>query len=139
MKEKSFIKVCIFFKFRRHFEISRADADFQRFRFHDVSECFITAGNYKHMRAERKYLYNKAKCLTAWCLFVQMVIGRQRGQKQAIIDCPLGHCEVFGCGIYVGKTHAVKDIHSSAASTSAQIVTKMKEQLFLALVKKAEN
>ena len=59
MKEKSFIKVCIFLKFRRHFEISRADADFQRFRFHDVSECFITAGNYKHMRAERKYLYNK--------------------------------------------------------------------------------
>ena len=58
MKEKSFIKVCIFLKFRRHFETSRADADFQRFRFHDVSECFITAGNYKHMRTERirKYL-----------------------------------------------------------------------------------
>ena len=45
-----FIKVCIFLKFKRHFEISRADADFQRFRFHDVSECFITAGNYKHVR-----------------------------------------------------------------------------------------
>ena len=92
------------------------------------------------MRAKRKYKYLfKAKCPTAWFLFVQMAIGRQRGQKLAIIDCLLGHCGVFGCGIYAGKTHAVKDTRSSEASTSAQIATKVKEKLSLDLVKKAEN
>ena len=64
---------------------------------------------------------------------------KTKGTKISYHSCLLGHCGVFGCGIYAGKTHAVKDTRSSAASTSAQIATKMKEKLSLDLVKKAEN
>ena len=60
---------------------------------------------------------------------------KTKGTKISYHRLPVGPLR----SIWLRKTHAVKDTRSSAASTSAQIATKMKEKLSLDLVKKAEN